>query len=132
MRWDTVLPLLVARWNADTTLTNALGGAHIYPAQASRPVKIPSIEYLILGNPEGESFGTIRLRVDFWAKGMALTGVIEKRLYVLTHKDVAQVLGTERLWMRYVDGRTLDYEADPGVTHRALDFEIETVRLKYT
>lgn len=131
MRWDTVLPLLVARWNADAALTTALGGPHIYPANASRPVRIPSIEYLVLGQPEGESFGIIRLRVDFWAKGIALAGVIEKRLYVLTHRDVAQVLGTERMWLRFQDGRTLDYEADPGVTHRALDFEIETVRLKY-
>lgn len=131
MRWDTVLPLLVARWNADSALTTALGGEHIYPANASRPVRIPSIEYLVLGQPEGESFGIIRLRVDFWAKGIALAGVIEKRLYVLTHRDVAQVLGTERMWLRFQDGRTLDYEADPGVTHRALDFEIETVRLKY-
>lgn len=131
MRWDVHLPALLARYAADTALQAALGGNHIYPAGASRPARVPSVEYLLFPDRDGESFNTFGLRLDVFAKPLSLAATIEKRLRVLTHGDVAQVLGSERLWLRYLDARSLDYESDPGVVHRALDFEVESVRLKY-
>jgi hypothetical protein len=131
VRWDQLLPPWIALLEDDGELVASLGGSHIYPAQASRAVVIPSIEYQMISDREAELFGTIALQVDYWARGIAKAGEIERRLRTLLHHDVAFVLGGERLWSRYVDSRTLSYPADPGVLHRALDFEIEAARGKY-
>lgn len=132
MRWDAVAVAWTDRLEADPALMQLLGGARIYPANASRPVEIPSVEYLPVVDQEGELFNTIRVQVDFWAHGTVNAWAIEKRLRLLTHHDTAQVLAGMRLWMRYLDGRTVEYPAAPGVVHRILDFEFELIRGKYS
>ena len=131
MRWDSVVVGWLARLNADAALTQALGGSHVYPAQASKPVRIPSVEYLIAYDTEGEWTNRIGFQVDYWATGVHQAKTIERRLRRLTHYDTAQYLDGERLWFRYVNGRTVEYTAAPGVVHRILDFECECVREKY-
>lgn len=122
----------VERLNADAQLTALLGGEHIYPASASRPVRVPSMEWILLYDTEDEWTNPIGVQWDFWARGIRVAGLIEKRLRLLSHADYGQELGGERLWLRYRDGRSLEYPKEPGVVHRALDFEVEPVRSKYT
>lgn len=132
MRWDYVIEFWTARLLADAALTSVMGySGFVYPGQAARPVKVPSIEYLMMGDVEEELFNPIQVQVDFWARGIKKAAQIERRIRVLTHSDVAQDLGGERMWLRYQDARTTDYPADPGVVHRILDFQFEPIREKY-
>jgi len=129
MRWDFVIEHWTARLIGDAALTSVLGASGlIYPAQASRPVKVPSVEYQLLGDRETENFNPLSVQVDFWAKGIKKAAQIERRIRILTHRDVAQDLGGERMWLQYIDGRSLEYPAEPGVEHRSLDFLFTPLR----
>jgi hypothetical protein len=103
----------------------------LYPAQSDRAILTPCAEYTLIYDTEAELFNRIGVQVDIWHKGHNLAGQAERRIRVLTHGDVGQDLGGERVWMQYRDARTLDYTADPGLLHRVLDFEFEAVRGKY-
>jgi hypothetical protein len=129
--WDKVLPAWVALLQADAELMAALGGAHIYPAQAATAVRIPSVEWLIVNDRETELFNEITVQVDFWARGTGRAATIESRLRMLTHRDTSRELGGMRMWTRYLTSRTHQYNAEPGVTHRSLDFLFEPLREKY-
>jgi hypothetical protein len=129
VRWDFIVEHWLARLVADPALISVMGSGSgwIGPSQASKPVKVPSIEYTLVYDTEAELFNRIGVQVDLWARGLAKAGQIERRVRRLTHRTVAQELGGERLWMRYQDSRTLDYPNDPGVFHRQVDFEFEAV-----
>jgi hypothetical protein len=135
MMWDAVVQAWLADLLADSDLTTALGGAHVYPAQAARPVRVPSVEWHPVMDIEDELHNRITVQVDYWAKGTVLAATIERRIRRLTHRDVARVwvFGGEsfRLWTRYIDSRPHDYPADPGVLHRSLDFEFRPLREKW-
>ena len=128
MRWDAVIPDWVERLLADVQLVQHLEGRHIYPANANRPVKVPSVEYMMIGDRPTEIFSEIQVQVDVFAKGLRVAGLIEKRIRLLTHKDVAQELGNERMWLQYQDSRQVAFPSDPGVVHRILDFQFTPVR----
>ena len=132
MRWDELLPAWVARLLADPELVDLLEGeGAIYPAQAARPVRIPSVEYLTVLDRESELFNPVGLQVDVFARGLDLEARIERRIRMLSHHDTRQDLDGERVWLRYLDSRTVDFPSDPGVVHRILDFELEAIRERY-
>ena len=128
MRWDSVIPEWVNRLLDDTALVQHLEGPRIYPANANRPVKVPSVEYLMISDRPTEIFSEIQVQVDVFARGLRVAGLIEKRIRLVTHHDVGQDLAGERLWLQYQDSRTVDFPSDPGVVHRILDFQFTPVR----
>lgn len=132
MRWDQTCEAWTARLTADAPLESILGKAgRIYAAQAARPVTIPSVEYLLVSDREEEWLNPIGVQVDFWARGLRKAAQIERRIRLLTHSDVAQYLDGERIWMQFLDARTVEYPAEAGVVHRILDFMFTPVREKY-
>ena len=131
MMWDQVIPDWLDLLEADAALLAALGGSHIYPAQASRPVGIPSVEWFMVSDIEEENFNPFIVQVDIWARGVPKAATIEKRIRLLTHRDTARELGGHRMWTRYLESRQHDYPAEAGVVHRSMDFLFEPLRLKY-
>jgi hypothetical protein len=136
MMWDIVIPAWVALLEQDADLVAALGGPHIYPAQAARAVRIPSVEWVIVSDRESELFNPVMVQVDIWARGVAAAAVIERRIRALTHRDVSRELVLDeyeglRLWTRYIDSRTHEYRADPGVVHKSIDIQFEPVRARF-
>lgn len=132
MRWDFVIEHWTDRLEADALLVSVMGAANfVYPAQASHPVKVPSIEYAIVGDREEELFNPITVQADFWARGIKKAAQMERRIRTVTHSDTAQDVGGERMWLRYLDSIQIDYPADPGVVHKALTFLFEPLREKY-
>ena len=131
MMWDVVVSAWVALLEGDAALVAALGGEHVYPAQASRKVRIPSVEWSLVGDREEESFNPITLQADYFAKSVAQAVVIERRIRQLTHRDTSRELGGHRMWTRYLDSRSHDYPAEPGVVHRSLDFLFEPLRARH-
>lgn len=132
MRWDFVMEHWSARLLADAALISVMDSADfIFPAQASRAVRIPSIEYSIVGDREEELFNPITFQADFWMRGMKKAAQVERRIRVLTHSDNSQILGGERMWLRYLDSQELDFPSEPGVTHKVLQFLAEPLRELY-
>lgn len=137
MMWDKVVPAWLDLLEADAVLAAALGldadgGIPIYPAQAARPVRVPSVEWFgPVVDIEGETFNPITVQVDYWARGVAKAAAIERRIREITHRDTARVVGGYRMWTQYEDSRSHDYPADPGVIHRSLDFMFTPLRDKY-
>jgi hypothetical protein len=153
MMWDVVVAAWHALLLADTDLMAALNGvavtpeeaaemdpadlqealalSHIYPAQAARPVVVPSVEWSLIGDREVSLFNPLTLQVDYWCRGMGRASTIEWRIRTLSHRDTSRVMGGIRLWTRYLDSRNHDYPADPGVLHRSLDLQLEPLRARY-
>ena len=128
MRWDFVIPEWVDRLINDAALVQHLEGRNVFPANANRPVKVPSVEYLMISDRPTEIFSEIQVQVDIFARGIRLAGLIEKRIKLLTHHDVGQDLGGERMWLQHTDSRQVDFPSDPGVIHRIVDFQFTPVR----
>lgn len=132
MRWGFFVRHWTARLLADPDLISVMGRADfITPAQSRRPVEVPSIEYLSVTDNESELWNPIGMQVDFWARGWAKTERIEQRIRTLTTRDTSQVLGGERVWMKFMDANTIDYPQDASTVHRVLDFTFEALRGKY-
>lgn len=131
MMWHRVVPPWLVLLNTDAALTAALGGQHIYPAQAARPVRVPSVEWLLIFDREEELFNPFLVQVDYWASGVPQAATIEGRIRAITHRDTARTIGGFRLWTRYIDSRSHDYPALAGVVHRSLDFEFRPLRQKF-
>jgi hypothetical protein len=131
MMWHLVLPAWVEMLSDDAELSAELGGAHIYPAQSARPVRVPSVEWVAIIDREEELFNPITVQVDYWARGVPKAAAIEGHIRRLTHRDTARVLGGYRMWTLYQDSRSHQYPAELGVVHRSMDFLFRPLRAKY-
>ena len=139
MMWDVVANAWVALVRADSVLATVLAPTatetgvtlHVYPAQAARPVRIPSVEYSFVSDTHDETFNSLIMQVDYWALNDAQARVIERRLRRITHRDTARTLGGHRMWTQYIDARSHQYTAKLGVVHRSLDFEMTPLREQY-
>lgn len=133
MRWDFIIEHWTALLLADAALVSVMGSASgwIYPADSSKPVRTPSIQYTLLYDTEGELWNRVGVQADLFIRGKKKAAQVERRVRILTHHDTAVELGGERLWMRFQDARAIEFPSDAEVVHRALDFEFEAVRGKY-
>jgi hypothetical protein len=123
---EGVLPIL----NGDAQLIAALGGNHIYTAQSVRPVRVPSVEWIIVGDFVEEVFNPITLQLDYWAKGPGPAATIEERLRTLLHRETRRTFGGMDMSTLYEDSHTPD-SPHPGVIHRTLRFRFEPVRVRH-
>src|SRR5690606_3840547 len=103
----------------------------IVVASASQAVTIPSLEGMLYGDPEGEPFNRVFVRLDLFIKGAVLCGDVEARIRAIRRRGTSRMSGTIRDWTRYLDKRDMDFPSQPGVVHRALDCSLEAVRTKY-
>lgn len=133
MMWDRIitdcwLPLI----EGDAALIRIMGtGKFITPGSASKPVTIPSIQYQMFSDIEEENFNPVQIQVDYWIKGIKAARAAERRLRLLTARDTSRVLGGIRMWTKYLDSRSHDYPADPGVVHRSIDFEFSALKERF-
>lgn len=135
MKWDAVVKAMRTALLADAQLVAALGtdgngNAPIYPASASRPVHVPSVEYFMVFDRERESLNPIMIQIDYFARGIAKAAIIERRIRSVLHRDRRRTFAGSDCATLYEDGRDHDYP-ETGVVHRSLDFRFEPVREKY-
>lgn len=120
---EVVIPML----EADDLLTDELGGFRVYMAQASRPVQIPSVEWLIVSDRLTETLNQVQVQFDYWANSAGQAAVIEERLRSLLHRDRYRTFGDLKMAILYDDSHTHEF-AKPGVIHRSLRFRFDVVR----
>ena len=135
MMWDNVVQAAVALLLADPALTSALGTdadgiVPIYPAGASRPVLIPSVEYFIVLDRYEESLNPILVQWDYWARGMQQATTIERRLRSVLHSETRRQFAGVDCATLYDDSRDHRHP-EPGVIHRSVDIRFEPVRERY-
>jgi hypothetical protein len=130
MHWDAILPALSETLLADEELVAALGGPHVYDAQSSKAIRVPSVESMMIDDRETENWNPIGIQFDFWARGRSTIAAIESRIRLLC-QDVAQELDGIPCSISFVSATDLSYPADPGVLHRAVQIEIEVIRQQY-
>lgn len=122
---EAVTPML----EGDAVLVATLGGKHIYAGQASRPVRIPSVEWVLTDDALTEVFNPLEAQFDYWAKNMEQAQIIESRLRFWLHRDTRRVLAGINMSTLYVDSFTHEYP-QPGIMHRSLRFRFEPVRAR--
>ena len=127
MRWPAVMQAVVTALNADAALVAELGGQYVYPAQSSRPVRIPSVEWSMIGDAVGEVMERVIVQLDYWATSMPEAVTIEARIRAVLHNDVRRTFGGIDMATSYLDSRSHEHP-EPGVVHRSLDFLFEPVR----
>lgn len=135
MRWDAVVEAATGALNADSALTTELGTdadglIPIYPANSSRPVRIPSIEFSLLFDRLGESLNPLGIQFDYFALTLTSAVLIEGRLRAVLHRDVRRSFAGTDCATLYDDSRDHPYPK-PGVVHRSLDFRFEPVRADF-
>jgi hypothetical protein len=130
MIWDALMEAVVAMLDADAELGAALGGRHVYHAESSRPVRVPSVEWLLVDDTHTENHHTMAVQFDHWSRTAKTAATIERRLLTLLHRETRRDLGSISTTVRYAGGRTLDHP-QPGVIHRALRFTMDPVRGLY-
>lgn len=119
---------VVALLEADTTLIAALGGPYIFEAQSTRPVRVPSVEWLITGDVEEEVFNPITVQFDYWAS-LTIAPVVERRLRArLTRQGRFRRLGDIYMATLYEDAFEIEYPAAPGIKHKALRYRMIPLR----
>lgn len=129
MRWPFVIEEWTARLLADSALISVMGERPwLFHGQAVRPVRVPSIEYLMFDDEQEEVFNPIQVQVDIWAPGPKVKQ-IENRIWLLTHRSVGQDVGGERMWLQHRGTTTGTYDGPiKNTIHRIMDFEFKPVR----
>jgi hypothetical protein len=131
MIWDEVMSeAILPMLEADAALIAALGGAHIYAAQSSRPVRIPSVEWVLTDDRYTEVFNPLEVQFDFWAASAASAVEIERRLRTLLHRETRRRIAGIDMATLFTDAFSPTYPK-PGVIHKSLRFRFEPVRHRY-
>lgn len=129
MNWPDVMREIVLLLESDTELIDALGGAYIFPAPSTRPVRIPSIEWRIVSDYEEEVFNPITVQFDYWAKATEYR--IETRLRVrLNRPGRFRTIGG--IYMATLFEDSFDVEYEPGFRHKMMRFQFIPLRRRVT
>lgn len=133
MIWDrVVLDWMLPTLRNDAALVAAIGGAeHIYTAQSTRPVRVPSVEWLVLDDALEEVMNPIRVQIDYWASNPGQIAKIERRIRAVLHRDTRRKVAGIDMATLYDSSFTPESEM-PGVIHRLLRFRFEPVRVRST
>lgn len=130
MLWDQVMGnAIIPLLEEDVELVGPTGldGAHIYHAGASRPVRIPSVEWLIVDEQEEEVMNPIDVQFDIFAREPQCT-VIERRMRARLTRFVHRSFGGLNMATLFLDSFTLEFPSIAGVTHKALRYRFRPVR----
>lgn len=124
MRWSAALGALLTDLLADTELTTALGGAHIYRDGEHAAPQSRAVYFSVIRSGPEENVQGVLTQWDVFAPDIDTALAIENRLHAkldwVGWKDVGGV------WLSSVWEESRDHpEPDFDVIHRSLDFRHE-------
>ncbi len=133
MRWDQVIPAVVAYLRDDAGRPAALDRKAIDSATDARPTTVPGLTWYMVADTEGEVWNPILSQWDFFARTWEEMAELEGWFRALVHANLPRVIGGIRMWTELVDARTLPVpkEMNPGLVHRQLDVRLTVARSKY-
>lgn len=122
------LALLVA----DTTLTTALGGSHVYERMTIDAVEqVPGVYWYLLPATVEETVERAVVRYDIWARGTKAVWAIEARLRALLHFELPTTINSVVTWSTFRQSIDMGYD-EGDIARRVVEFEIQPVRLRRT
>ena len=125
MRYDQILPAILALVAADPAISGVVGTA-IREARTGEFV-VPSLEWtFVAGRPEEEMLYQFRLQLDPFARTVADYLTVRNRLIQLLHRDREWTAGGH--WVTSVFSDEQKAEPRDGVHSGPLDFVITVVR----
>lgn len=129
MRWDDVVPELVAAIAADTTVQGVLGGADPdFSLDGERDFVVGSLQYRILPGGEAEVYEEARLEFDYWLRSLADLVTLEGALRSLLHHETEVTIGSVKLYSKLADdGHEVEGAAE-GTWMGSIAFELEYLR----
>ena len=140
MRWDEVMEAVEAYLNADALLVGEMGGSlKIWPAETSRTVQYPSIEWTVTTDIETEVFNPVLVQFDIYAPANYTTGKTPQQVCAAIERRLRRLLGERRgmrdiggvqMLMSFSDARTFPVP-EPDVFARQVDFLFEPIRERY-
>jgi hypothetical protein len=130
MLWDEVMGnAIIPMLEDDAELVGPTGldWLYIFAAPASRPIRIPSVEWIIIGEQETEVFNPIDVQFDIYARAPELY-VIERRIRARLTRDTRRTIAGINMSTLFTDSYVIDFLSQPGVTHKVLRYRLEPVR----
>lgn len=130
MRWDVIIPAWLAPVKADSGVQSVLGSPPELWMVGERAYKVPSMEWQLLTDPEGENYEVPLLQLDMFVRGLDKYVTLERAVRLLCHHDTPITRDGHELWSERTGGGPLQ-GPDDGVIRRRHDFRLTYLRGKY-
>lgn len=127
MKWADALTELLEELNADSALTTALGGAHVYRDGEHSTPQVPAVYWSVINAGLEEAMEPVLTQWDIFAPDIDTALAVETRLRKKLHWPGWRTFNGVSLSSEYEDSRDHP-EPDFDVIHRSLDFRHTPVR----
>lgn len=131
MRWDVVVDAWLGLVTSDTDVQSVLGEYPEFWMAGDREHEVPSLEYSLISNGEGELWEVSDIQLDLFTRSIADLVELEKALRRLLHHDLPIEVSTGPMWSQFRGSRGLSGPSD-GVLRRGLDFRLTYLRDRYS
>lgn len=130
MNWDTALPAILTKVEANADVQSVLGDPPALYMAGEREFEVNSCEWQIISDTELELFNPILTQWDLWCRTMDELVTLEKALRSELHHDLPVMFGAVGMWSELVGARVLPGAggAGEGIHNRSLDFRFTPVR----
>lgn len=125
--WGDVVRAVLPRLQNDATLSELLGGPHIYKAKTLATIRTPGVYYSVVSTITTENYAPVVLQWDVWAQSAVAVEAIELRLFQLMHSDTPVEFNGLRMWSQVVEGH--DDDDEQGISRRSLEYRYTPARL---
>lgn len=128
MIWDKVVEGVIQLLQNDETLSELLGGKHIYRNRSRASIQVPGVFYSVISDSLEENYSPVVLQFDMWTKSAEKMSQVQLRVFQLLHSDLPVELPNElKCWSQFING--FDFgEDDQSVYHRAVDYRFTPAR----
>lgn len=130
MRWDVIIPAWLDPIKADSDVRSVLGNSPALWMVGERDYDVPSCEWQLIADTEGENYEVTLVQLDFFVHKLQDVQTLERTLRRLCHHDTPITLDGHELWSQLVGGGPLQ-GPDDGVLRRRLDFRLTYLRSRY-
>ena len=130
MMWDRVIARVKAICEADPVLLSVYGADRMRYAGVSEWA-VPSLEWRLIADAEGELWAPCVIQFDQWVPDSALLIQSERRLRALFHVELPVDLAGLTCWSQFTDAEFLSSPDRSGYIGRAVRFEITPLRDRY-
>lgn len=125
--WADAMPPLLDLVEADADVQAVLGSPPALYMLGDRDHQVPSVEWSLLADAQGEVWGAALAQFDLFTQSMADMVRLERGLRRAAHREVLFVADGHQLISRLVGDGNLTGPND-GVVRRRLDFRVQYIR----
>lgn len=130
MRWDVIIDAWLGLATADSVVQSVLGTSPEIWMAGEREHEVPSLEWSLISDTEGENWEVTGVQLDPFVRSIADLTTLEGALRRLLHHDTPITAGTHELWSQLTGGGPLP-GLDDGIIGRHIDFRLTYLRGRY-